>query len=393
MERPQLEAPASEWLVYGDSLQESGDPRGQLVALSHGVDEGKTAEQVRDAYVREHGVALLGGAKQFLDSYVLEWRFCELVAAEVQIKPETDSKAVVLALLDAPVATQLSQLSLVAHAEPNRPIDLGGVMQLIEDRDCIRGLSLIDERARKARMLVSRDFEPGTNLVTFGTFDKLWPRLKRLKLVVADAAQVHLGTIDAPELRTFSLHDLRYGDGWGGEANPLSAVFAEAKWPQLAELDLELTETWMANVPAEVDPYVPVYSAEDYEGHDDFDDGDIDAVNWQELAGVFANVKNCPLRRLALTSFVGGRTLIPTLAAAGLAPTLVELDLSHSELDDDDVDVMFQHEAMFKQVKRMVLDGTRVTPKGLERLRGLGMEVVKDESEAGAKHRFVVGQE
>lgn len=393
MERPQLEAPASEWLVYGDSLQDSGDPRGQLVALSHSIDEGKTEESVRDAFVREHGVKLLGGAKQFLDAYVLEWRFCELVAAEVHIKPDTDSKAVVQALLDAPVATQLSQLSLIAHAGESSPIDLGGAMQLIEDRDCIRGLTLIDERARKARMLVSRDFEPGTNLVTLGSFEKLWPRLKRLKLVVADSWQVQLGTIDAPELRTFSLHDLRYGDGWGGEPNPLSAVFAEAKWPQLAELELELSETWMANTPAEEDPYVPVYSADDYDGGDDFDDGDIDAVNWEELAGLFANVKNCPLRRLALTSFVGGRTLIPTLAAAGLAPTLVELDLSHSELSDDEIDVMLQNQAAFAQVKRVVLSGTPVTAKALERLRGLGIEVVKDDSEPGAKHRYVVGQE
>lgn len=393
MERPQLEAPASEWLVYGDSLQESGDPRGQLVALSHGVDEGKTDEQVRDAYIREHGVQLLGGAKQFLDSYVFEWRFCELVAAEVHFKPDSDSKAIMQALLDAPVATQLSQLSLVAHPEPDRSVPLNDAMELIEDRETIHGLSLIDERARKARMLVSRDFEPGENLVSFGSFEKLWPRLKRLKLVVADSVQIELGTIDAPALRTFGLHCLRYGDGWGGGANPLSDVFARAKWPQLAELDLELSETWMANVPDEVDPYVPVYTAEDFDGRDDVDDGDIDAANWEELAGVFANVKNCPLRRLALTSFVGGRTLIPTLATAGLAPTLVELDLSHSELDDEDVDVMFQHEATFKQVKRIVLSGTRVSPKAIERLRGLGMEVVKDESEPGAKHRFVVGQE
>ena len=57
------------------------------------------------------------------------------------------------------------------------------------------------------------------------------------------------------------------------------------------------------------------------------------------------------------------------------------------------LDVLFEHQAVFAHVKRMVLDGTRVTATGMERLRGLGMEVTKDDSPEGSKHRYVVGQE
>lgn len=399
MERPALEALANEWLVYGDSLQEAGDPRGELVGLSHGVDEGRTAEQLRDAYVREHGAALLGVAKNFLDAYRFEWRFCEVVAAEVHVKPGDDGEAIVRALLDAPVTANLSQIALVAHPERGTSVDLAPAMAVLEADERIKGLALVDDRARRSKMLVSRDFDPDANLVTLGSLAGFWPRLERLRLVVADAQQLELPGIDAPELRNFVLHNLRYGDGWGGGAGPLTDHLALAKWPKLAELEVRLCETWIANIPEEDEPYVRVYSEPDDEDDDgryaeEAEEGEIDSVDWSQLSGLFGNLKQCPLRRLALTNFVGSGSLIDTLGQAGVAPTLVELDLSHSALSDDDVvERMFAHLPTFSTIKRMVLDGTHVTDEAMTRLRGLGIEVVKDGSPAGAKYRFVVGQE
>jgi len=47
MNAPRPEAPAAEWLVFADSLQSKGDPRGELIALAHAGDLGKRAPPVQ----------------------------------------------------------------------------------------------------------------------------------------------------------------------------------------------------------------------------------------------------------------------------------------------------------------------------------------------------------
>jgi hypothetical protein len=113
MEAPALDAPAAEWLVYGDSLQTRGDPRGALIRDPHAVAEGKADESVREAYVKEHAAALLGDAAAFVDTCRFDWRHPLPVAVRVRLGAHDGDHR--LALLQSPLGRGLREIALVGH--------------------------------------------------------------------------------------------------------------------------------------------------------------------------------------------------------------------------------------------------------------------------------------
>jgi hypothetical protein len=389
--RPALDAPASDWLVYGDALQEANDVRGELVGLSHGVDERRTEAGIRDAYVKRYATQLLGQAANELAHYTLRWKFSELSAVEVRIGPDDDGPARVRAILEAPTAELLTDITLVGVPDGDRGVDLSATMDLIAGAKRITALGLVDERARNARMLVSRDFDPDNNLVTLGRLAPFWDRLEHLRLDVADSQAVDLENINAPALRSFALRNLRFSD-WE-DAQTMCSRLGGARWPKLESLELRLVECWVANVPNEIEPYIPIYSAEDYDGRDDTDDGDAEGINWtRELVPVLATLKQAPLRRLALTSFQSTTSLLEALRGSGLLPVIKELDLSDSALDARDVDWMLEHRDAFEGLERLIVERTSIDAAGAEKLRTLGPAITHSVG-TGAVYRYVVGQE
>lgn len=386
--RPAFDAPASEWLVYGDALQEANDVRGELVGLSHAVDEGRTEAGIRDAYVKRYATQLLGQAANQLSSYKLVWKFSELAGVEVRIGPDDDGPALVRGILEAPTAELLADITLVGVPDGARTVDLSAAMDLLANVHRITALRLVDERARQAKMLVSRDFDPDDNLVTFGSLAPFWDRLTALSFDVADSyAITDLENINAPELRSFALRNLRFCD-WE-DADTMRNRLATAKWPKLEDFELRLVETVVANVPNEIEPYVAIYSAPDYDGRDDVDDGDGEPMAWErDLLPILATLKGCPLRRLALTSFQSDGVL-EALATSGLMPTLEVLDLSDSALGAKDVPWFEEHGA---HLKKLVLERTGIGEEGYGKLRKLDAQVSYSPGE-GAVYRYVVGSE
>lgn len=386
-----FDTPASEWLVWGDAMQEANDVRGELVGLSHGVDEGRTLAGIRDAYVKRYATQLLGQAANHLTHYTLHWKFSELSAVEVRIGPDDDGPALIRAILEAPVAELLHDITLIGVPDGARSLDLSASMDLLANVHRITSLGLVDDRARNARMLVSRDFDPDNNLVTLGQLAPFWDRLQHLRLEVADSQEIDLESIEAPELRSFTLRSLRFAD-WE-DAQTMCKRLANASWPQLEAFELRLVETWVANVPNEIDPYVAIYSAPDYEGRDDTDDGDGEGINWKtELAPVLATLKACPLRRLALTSFDSSTSVLEAIVDSGLLSVIEELDLSDSALQPHDVDWMLEHRDVFAHLRRLVVERTSIGATGAATLREINPRTVYSEGN-GAQYRYVVGQE
>lgn len=390
MDRPALDAPAADWLVYGDSLQLAGDPRGELISLAHAVAEGRAEAAVRDAHIRRHWKALLGKCPPTTHAYELAWHYCLVRAAVVRVRP--DEPDPVGPLLGAPAAAALEAIE-VRGVPTTRGVDLALAVQQLATRapaSC-RSFSIIDERAAASAMLVSSEWEPDMNLVTLGPLAALWPRAEALSLEVADAHQLALGDIDAPALRSFALRSLRFTET--DSAGPLVSQLAAARWPELASFELRLTETWNANVPLERDPYIPVYSAPGREEEfDEFDHGRRMSVDWSRLAPLLKSLAACPLRRLALTSCSSSRSLLEAIARGPLPPSLEELDLSDGAIVDADVAWMLSHPAAFQPLRRIVLERTSVTAAAAADLRRLGPEVIHSEGEAPG-YRYVVGQE
>ncbi len=383
--RPSFDAPASEWLVYGDALQEANDVRGELIGLSHAVDEGRTPAGLRDAYVQRYATQLLGQAADQLAHYTLRWKFSELSSVEIRIGPDDDGPALVRALLEAPTAELLTDITLVGVPDGTRRVDLSPAMDLLGGAKQVTTLGLVDDRARSSRMLVSRDFDPGENLVSFGSIKPFVDRLVGLTFDVADSyALTDLENFSAPELRSFALRNLHFCDY--DDAQTMTSRLATATWPNLESFELRLTETWVANVPDEVDVYLPVYSAADYEGRDDVDDGENEGVNWtDQLPAVLNTLKGTPLKRLALTSFNSTEQVFEALEASGLLATIKILDLSDAELQDRHVEWLAEHTANLEQLvieRTSIEDATRL-PNAVHSQRAGG----------GPTYRYVVGQE
>ncbi len=228
--------------------------------------------------------------------------------------------------------------------------------------------------------------------MSFGSLLQLaaLPQLQRLKIITADPHQLELQDLEAPNLRSFVLHGLRFAYSYD-TPSALSQALASIRWPKLEEFEARLAETWTCNVPRERGAYVKFYSVD---GHSGGDRGENEGTAWNdELTGVLENLKQTPLKRLVLTSFASAGQLLEALMTHGLPATLEELDLSESDLSASNVKALLNIEA-FRGLKRLVLNDTRLNAKSVERLQGadLGPEIVCS-GKGGARYRYLVGME
>jgi hypothetical protein len=285
-------------------------------------------------------------------------------------------------------------LRLVGLTPGERPVDLTDAVAPLAERlpACCTALELVDERALHAKILVSSDYTPGGNLVWFGSLDAVWAirHLRSLRLDVADVAQLDLGTVDAPALESFALFGLRWPIGpyaGGMQADTLAA----ARWPRLAHLALRLPEPIECDWPAQDGAYVPheSYRWENprYDSRPVFDS----AEDWEaELGELLEALRRVPLERLSLTAFASSRALLEALEAHGLPGSLLHLDLSGSNLDDDDAAWMVEHGTLFARLRTLDLRDTLIQDPGP--LANLGPEVLHRPG-SGSVYQFSVGRE
>lgn len=380
--------------MYADALQEANDPRGELIVLNQAVAKGMSTAD-RDAYVEKHRAALFGPAADLFGLFRIDWIGCVADTVSIRIPPSETPARVMLAFLDSPLASGVREIELVGQGAKHAGLDLSAAVGLLIERwpASATALALVDERASQTTMLASRDHDPDENLVAFGPLGGLWKLpLETLRIEVADAHQLDLGTIDAPKLRSFTFRNLRWASAYGDPPG-LNETFATASWPELRSFELRLPEEFGANIIADEDAYVPrYYDDEDYQDrYDEADEGEnYEGANWEQLRPVLDNLVKTPLERLALMSFDSASSLLGTLAAAGLPPKLVELDLSHSSVSD--AAWFLENAARFHSVKRLVLDKVSMTDDEAKRLATLGPEIVHSHG-SGATYRYVVGSE
>lgn len=393
--RPTLEDPKDNWLVYADALQSAGDPRGELIVLNQTVDDGGSASD-RDAHLARHAEAIYGSLAPHRDKLEIAWKWCVPLTLSLKLGPKDKPAELVEALLGSPLAADMQTLRLVAQTPAEETIELGSGLALLAAKlpSSCTGLELIDERAQQSRILVSADYSPSENLVNFGSLDLVWriAHLCRLHLHVADMEQVDLGTIAAPALEEFTFLGLRWSQPYGGTSR-MGEALAAATWPKLRRLALRIPETFTYSWPDQSGAYVRVdrYDEEsDYDEYDD-DDGWSEDVDWStELGGLLTRLADTPIEHLSLTSFASSRNLLQALADHGLPATLRSLDLSGSDLNNDDVEWMVEHATLFDRLTLIDLSDTLIEdPSPLSVLKP---EVVHS-SGGGAIYRFSVGME
>ena len=392
---PSLDDAKDNWLVYADALQSAGDPRGELIILNQAVADGSSAAD-RDAYLDRNADAIFGGLAQHRGAVEIDWKYCVPRCLTLDVGAKDNAAALMKALLGSPLAAAMQTLRVVAKTSLGDRIELGPALSQLKQglpRSCAE-LELVDERAKRSRIMSSSDYDPGRNLVDFGKLGALWaiPHLRRLHLWVADTEQVDVGTIDAPELRDFSLLGLRWAEPYNGPTT-LGEALGAASWPKLQRLALRLPETFTYSWPEQDGAYVPVSRYEEEPAYDDYydDEGWSEGANWRvELGGMLQRLQDTALEQLSLTSFASPDNLLAALDEHGLPPTLRVLDLSHSDVRDENLQWFLDHAEQLAKLERIDLSGTLVSDASP--LRELGPEIVHSSGE-GAIHRFSVGME
>ena len=374
---PPLDAPDEEWVVWADAMQQVGDPRGELLALGY-----------PEPYVREHGEALLGRVVgrhvRKGDIAVTKWRRCYPAELELRIADEKLGPTLVVDLENAALP-HMRGITVAGIGEVNLAVTLGWLREATFAKT-ITKLALVDDRARAVTHLVSRNFEPGPNLVDFGPLAPLFyevPQLEELSIVVADPGQVRFQMFPLPNLRSFTLRPLCWVEGLG-------EMISRGRWPLLRSLELRICDSYVENNPDDAHAYRDVYRHErerDPIGSSATPMGS----HWrEELAPIFASLEKLPLERLALTSFGDAYAFTDALGAATFPPSLVELDFSDSVFDHVAAARLADHPVML-QLERLVLERVRLpSPKALA---GFGVDIVHSHAPAAPTYRYITGME
>lgn len=402
IEMPAFDAPDDSWLVYADALQAAGDPRGELIAINHAIATNtgakrQSSEAERLALLKEHADAIYGPLKDKLSLVEIEWKWCVAAQLTLTVEAKHDIPGLAKALLASPVLEQLQALRVVVKTPTETVVKLQAPLKALAAGlpESCTSLEIIDERAQRSRILVSADYDPSSNLVELGSLDTLWSmkQLESLRLIVADTEQIELGTIDAPALREFAFLGLRWAQPYSGSSR-MAQTLAEASWPKLESLALRIPETYTYSWPEQYGAYRPVARYdEENEYYDDYydDDGYHEDVNWSaEFGGLLQALRNTPLRRLSMTSFASSANLLRAFSDHGLPETLKVLDLSESDLNDENVEWFTSNAGLLAQLDSLDLSDTLISDASP--LAALDCEVVHSPG-SGARYRFSVGME
>jgi hypothetical protein len=378
---PPLDAPDEEWLVWADAMQQVGDPRGELLALGYS-----------SPYVKYHAETLFGRVIgrhiRKGDLVVTRWRRCYADEIELRIDNAADGPQLVVDLANAALP-HLRGISIAGIGEVDLSTTLGWFRESSLAKS-ITSLQLVDDRARAVHHLVSRDFEPGPNLVDFGPLAPLWhevPQLEQLVMYVADPAQIRFQRPKLPALRAFALRSLAWVEGLGD-------LIANAQWPELRALELRLVESYLENNPDDAGAYRSIYRhlrERDPIGGGVFGGDAPTNAPWRlELVSLFEAIAKLSLERLALTSWADNYAFMDAFAQFVPPPTLVELDFSDSAIDHVGASRLADHVVMV-QLKRLVLERVRLpSPKPLE---GFGVEITHSCAPYAPAYRYVTGME
>lgn len=379
MDEPPIDAPDEDWLVWADAMQQIGDPRGELIALDHAP-----------AYVKAHADALfgrpLGRHVRKGDVAITKWRRCDPDELELRVADEIDGPQLVVDALAAPCADTLRGLTIAGVTPSKGPtLSLARTLGWLRESrlpPSLVSLALVDDRARAVDHLLSRDIEPGENLVAFGPLAELWrafAELERLTMVVADPAQIQFQVIRLPKLTAFTLHALTWANGLGD-------MLALSQWPALRALELRCCDGFFDTNPTDERAYRSVYQydrARDPVGGRRFD------TPWEEyLQPVFGSLAGRALDRLALTSFDDADGILAALDHC--ASPVAELVLDDSALDTRHVERLARHRVM-AGVRRLSLQ--RVKLPSARALQRAGLEIVHSCRPAAPTYRYVVGME
>jgi len=309
------------YLVYGDWLQEQGDPRGELIAMQiAGEGDPRIAVAAR-AFLQRHGERFIGGLAP--DSWVWRDGFIRYAALGTYGPANHDALP---ALLEHPSARFLPELAIGFSDFGLQP-----------------AIDTLAERLRPAlRVLELGAGDPVEHamLHDIGDLERLWPVVPRLSRLTICGQNLTLGELDLPALSRLEL--------W---AFSLSAEnvrsIAQARWPELAALSIRCRRAAQ-----------PILS---------------------EFRTLLEHTQLPRLTRLGLicSDFVD-ELVDDSFAALPLLRQLRSLDLSHGHMTDVGAERLARHADAFAHLEVLDVSQNRLTAAGIHAVAGIAKRVISD---------------
>lgn len=330
--------------VLADWLQSQGDVRGELAAVFQQKGEAAALQ-----FLEEHE-ALLGEVSHALGGEVhsLVWSHGFVVGASLKrdgFDSRTELEALTRGFLASPLARFVTQLRF-------------GLASFESDNDWTQTLREVVESSR-APFIKKLEFDDYTyedceiSWTPFGDFSPYWSKLPSLEhLHLRSGAGGVLGELELPSLKTF----IRESGGLAGEE--LRAIL-RAKWPKLERLDL-----WFGSEGYGAQGSVAVIQP---------------LLNGEVHSG---------LKHLGLINCEFSNELVPALLQAKVLPRLEVLDLSRGVLMDSDAEVLLQHAAKLKHLKRLDLSENLFDESGAKLTAALPNVVLGEQRFDGEENRY-----
>lgn len=337
------------WSVYGDWLQEEGDPRGEVIALSLAgkTDQARAAIEANDAYF----LGSLVEHKQTHDGFdtdVFTWKrgFIHAIRLSHDHYAETGFEGTLAAILrdiiKHPSGRFLKEITFVFNNDPNEH-DLQDLIDLLatEAPNTLRKLHFGDFD------YAGPSFDTATGMTeiswyAIGDLAKLWQAVPNLRILITQGGSgestisgtgLALGEINLPELRHAEFRT-------GGLAAANAQAIAKGSFPKVERLDI-----W--------------YGDETYGGDATIDD----------VAPLLSRSDLPDLKHLGLMNALFTNDMILPLATSKLLPQLDVLDLSMGCLTDEGAKVLRENAVAFKHLGKLNLDENTMSDEALESLQ------------------------
>ncbi|GMU60681.1 MAG: hypothetical protein AMXMBFR34_24440 [Myxococcaceae bacterium] len=337
--------------VFGDWLQQQGDPRGELVMVqaerqARPDDDGlKTAEDA--AITKAAGVLLgaLGGLEGTRATFRLG--FLHGIRLGLTYGDQLEDRELIEYFLELDEARFVRELT-VGPLHHDDQYDFG---------ETIAQLAAAADRLPSLESLFIADFESEDCELSWsalGDASPLYAAFPKLKALTLRAGSMELGRIEHPALERFAIET-------GGLSRSSLEAVLKAKWPRIRSLSL-----W--------------FGQDNYGGECTVDDVRplLTRSDWK-------------LTHLGLGNCEFLDELTPLLVRSPLLPGLESLDLSKGCLTATGAQVLAQHGEQLRHLKRVDLSENCLAEEDLVLVKDLCAEVLvagQDEERAADEHRY-----
>lgn len=359
-------------MVYADLLQSTGDPRGELIVLSH-------REANVDDYMTKHEAALLGPLARFKKTFdhdpqpAFTWHLGFIKSAKLGYEnncageldedhDECTADLAVAALLQHPSALLLEELTITMNMlEDGMYFDK--VVKAIAQygAPALRSLRL-GEFQHAGPGGVDNGYDYEISWSSLGDASGVWskvPRLERLRIQLGLGGSSASG--DADRIGTFDLPRLRHLEVITGGMNADCArSFAAGKLPVAEHIDL-----W--------------FGSSNYGGD----------ATVKDLAPLLAGDGVPKLTHLGLVNAELTDDLVEALATSRLLPRLAELDLAHGMMTDAGAQTIAKHPDAFRHLAKLDLSNNFLTTEGVNAVRGVCPIVSNEQRNPDDDYRYV----